>query len=203
MQKLPPPNKIMKLLRKDIISRFSEPITAQAQKTFKHNIVSKSLLFSLPTVVPTAWSFCSFCLFFVSPVTSEQEVCSKTYLSYSIYWYDAIVLSNDFDLLIVQSQNKILTKLQINSGQLNPIGDVANSKRCWSSRKCNCACELPAEVQLRLRVTRRSWQKLFAGKNFVKILVTAQTQLRSFSEQQRAFGNSNICNWTIFLPKEW
>ena len=66
---------------------------------------------------------------------------------------------------------------------------------CWSSRKCNCACALPAEVQLRLRVTRRSWQKLFAGKNFIKILVTAQTQLRSYSEQQRAFGNSNICNW--------
>ena len=37
---------------------------------------------------------------------------------------------------------------------------------CWSSRMCNCACALPAEVQLRLRVTRRSWQKLFAGKNF-------------------------------------
>ena len=63
---------------------------------------------------------------------------------------------------------------------------------CWSSRKCNCACALPTEVQL--RVTRRRWQKLFAGKNFVKILVTAQTQLRSYSEQQRAFGNSNICN---------
>ena len=65
---------------------------------------------------------------------------------------------------------------------------------CWSSLKCNCACALPAEVQLRLRVTRRSWQKLFAGKKFVKILMTAQTQLRSYSEQQRAFGNSNICN---------
>ena len=65
---------------------------------------------------------------------------------------------------------------------------------CWSSRKCNCACAIPAEVQLRLRVTRRSWQKLFAGKNFVKILVTAQTQLRLYSELQRAFGNSNICN---------
>ena len=64
---------------------------------------------------------------------------------------------------------------------------------CWSSRKCNCACTLPAEVQLRLRVTCRSWQKLFAGKNFVKILVTALTQLHSYSEQQRAFGNSNIC----------
>ena len=35
---------------------------------------------------------------------------------------------------------------------------------------------------------------LFAGKNFVKILVTAQTQVRSYSEQQRAFGNSNIFN---------
>ena len=69
---------------------------------------------------------------------------------------------------------------------------------CWSFRKCNCACALPAEVQLRLRVTRRSWQKLFADKNFVKILVTAQTQLRSYSEQQRAFGNSNICNCSNF-----
>ena len=66
---------------------------------------------------------------------------------------------------------------------------------CRSSRKCNCACALPAEVQLRLHVTRRSWQKLSAGKNFLKILVTAQTQLHSYSEQQRAFGNSNICNW--------
>ena len=46
-------------------------------------------------------------------------------------------------------------------------------------QKCNCT----------------SWQKLFAGKNFLKILVTAQTQLRSYSEQQRAFGKSNICNW--------
>ena len=63
------------------------------------------------------------------------------------------------------------------------------------SRKCNCACALPAEVQLRLCVTLRSWQKWFAGKNFVKILVTAQTQLRSYSEQQRAFGYSNISNW--------
>ena len=68
---------------------------------------------------------------------------------------------------------------------------IANAL-CWSSRKCNCACALPAEVQLRLGVTRRSWQKLFAGKNFVKILVTAQTQLRLYGEQQRAFGNSNI-----------
>ena len=67
---------------------------------------------------------------------------------------------------------------------------------CWSSRKCNCTCALPAEVQLRLRVTYRSRQKLFAGKNFIKILVTVQTQLRSYSEQQRAFGNNNICNST-------
>ena len=65
------------------------------------------------------------------------------------------------------------------------IGDVANSKR---------PLLIIPKVQLRLRVTRRSWQKLFAGKNFVKNLVTAQTQLRSYSEQQRVFGNSNICN---------
>ena len=70
------------------------------------------------------------------------------------------------------------------------IGDVVNSKR---------PLLIIPKVQLRLRVTRRSWQKLFAGKNFVKILVTAQTQLRSCSEQQRAFGNSNICilQWRI------
>ena len=61
---------------------------------------------------------------------------------------------------------------------------------CWSSRKCNYACALPAEVQLHLRVTRRSWQKLFAGKNFVKILVTAQTQLRSYSEQRLEIATS-------------
>ena len=72
---------------------------------------------------------------------------------------------------------------------------------CWSSRKCNCACALPAEVQLPLRVTRTCWQKLFAGKNFLKILETAQTQLRSYSEQQRAFGNSNICNWMMIRPE--
>ena len=82
---------------------------------------------------------------------------------------------------------------------------------CWSSRKCNCACMLPAEVQLHLRVTRRSCQKLFAGKNFVKILVTTQTQLHSYSEQQteqRAFGNSNICSWLTwtdwhYKPNAW
>ena len=61
---------------------------------------------------------------------------------------------------------------------------------CWSSRKCNCACALPAEVQLRLRITRRSWQKLFAGKNFGDCADAA-----AFIQwQQRAFGNSNICN---------
>ena len=70
---------------------------------------------------------------------------------------------------------------------------------CWSSRKCNCACALPAEVHLRLCVTHRSWQKLFTGKIFVKMLVTVQTQLRSYSEQQRAFGNSIICNWDSFI----
>ena len=71
-----------------------------------------------------------------------------------------------------------------------PVGDVANSKH---------PLLIIPKVQLRLRVTRRSWQKLSAGKNFVKILVTAQTQLHSYSEQQRAFGNSNICNWDIAL----
>ena len=76
-----------------------------------------------------------------------------------------------------------------------PIGDVANSKRpLLIILKVQLRLRVTAEVQLRLRVTRRSWQKLFAGKNFVKILVTAQTQLRSYSEHQRAFGNSNICN---------
>ena len=37
------------------------------------------------------------------------------------------------------------------------IGDVANSKR---------PLLIILKVQLRLRVTRRSWQKLSAGKNF-------------------------------------
>ena len=64
------------------------------------------------------------------------------------------------------------------------IEDVANSER---------PLLIIPKVQLRLRVTRRSWQKLFADKNFVENLVTAQTQLRSYSEQQRAFVNSNIC----------
>ena len=82
---------------------------------------------------------------------------------------------------------------------LKTIGEVANSKR---------PLLIIPKVQLRLRVTRSSatalacypqkLAKLFVGNNFVKILVTAQTQLRSYSEQQRAFGNSNICNCTIF-----
>ena len=71
---------------------------------------------------------------------------------------------------------------------LYKIGNVADSKR---------PLLIIPKVQLFLRVTRRSWQKLFAGKNFVKILVTAQTQLRSYSEQHRAFGNSNICNCIV------
>ena len=95
------------------------------------------------------------------------------------------------------------SKLCPKSGQLEML--LIPNALCWSSWKCNCACALPAEVQLRLCVTRRSWQKLFVGKNFVKILVTAQTQLRSYSEQQRAFGNSNICSWCMnglpFLQK--
>ena len=100
---------------------------------------------------------------------------------------------------------QIMVILVTGKTQIPQIGDVTNSKRpfCWSSRKCNCACVLLAEVQLRLRITRRSWQKFFAGKNFVKILVTAQTQLRSYSEQQRAFGNSNICNWSLMPGRKW
>ena len=64
--------------------------------------------------------------------------------------------------------------------QYEPIGDVANSKR---------PLLIIPKVQLRLRVTRRSatvlarypqkLAKIVAGKNFIKILVTAQTQLRS------------------------
>ena len=72
------------------------------------------------------------------------------------------------------------------------FGDVANSKR---------PLLIIPKVQLRLRVTRRSSQKLFAGKNFVKILVTAQTQLRSYSEQQRAFGNSLGSRREAFLSQ--
>ena len=62
---------------------------------------------------------------------------------------------------------------------------------CWSSPKCNCAARACA---LLFFFTRRSWQKLFAGKN----LVTAQTQLHLYSEQQGVFGISNICYCVIF-----
>ena len=83
----------------------------------------------------------------------------------------------------------------------NAVGDVANSKcpllvilkvqlrlcvTCRSAtalarypQKCNYTCSLPTEV-------RKSFLQ-------VKNLVTAQTQLRLYSEQQRAFGISNIC----------
>ena len=52
-------------------------------------------------------------------------------------------------------------------------------------QKFNCACALPAEV----------------GKSFllVKNLVTAQTQLRLYSEQQRAFGISNAIIVLLFV----
>ena len=62
-------------------------------------------------------------------------------------------------------------------GQLEML--LISNALCWSSRKCNCACALPAEV----------------GKSVLRVknLVTAQTQLRLYSEQQRAFGISNIC----------
>ena len=54
---------------------------------------------------------------------------------------------------------------------------------CWSSRKCNCTSALL------LVFICRSWQKFFVAKN----LLTAQMQLHQYSEQQRAFGISNIC----------
>ena len=47
----------------------------------------------------------------------------------------------------------------------------------------------PDSATALVRFTRRSWQEFFAGKNSV----TAQTQLRLYSEQQRAFGISDIC----------
>ena len=72
------------------------------------------------------------------------------------------------------------------------IGDVANSKS---------PLLIIMEVQLRLRVTRRILtvlacypQKLAKVFLRVKNLVTAQAQLHLYSEQQRAFGISNICN---------
>ena len=73
-------------------------------------------------------------------------------------------------------------------GHYMPIGDVANSKRplliILKVELCLCAlahyCSfLPADVG----------KSFFAGKN----LVAAQTQLRLYSEQQRAFEMSNIC----------
>ena len=55
------------------------------------------------------------------------------------------------------------------------IGDVANSKRpLLIIPKVQPRLHVTSRsATVRLRVTRRSWQKLFAGKNFVKILVTA------------------------------
>ena len=88
-------------------------------------------------------------------------------------------------------KSRIRTLHKIITNQLEML--LIPNALCWSSRKCNYACALPTEVQL-----RRSWQKLFAGKNFVKILVTAQTQLHSYSEQQRAFvATSAFCNWLL------
>ena len=56
---------------------------------------------------------------------------------------------------------------------------------CWSSWKCNCV--LHAEFV----------KKFLGGKN----LVTAQTQLCLYSEQQRA---SNIHNWVLrYLQRVW
>ena len=112
-----------------------------------------------------------------------------------VYTHEKCVLCNWGCAYCKYVMADIFPDCQRYTGCVSPIGDVANSKHpLLTSRKCNCACALPAEVQLRLRDTRRSWQKLFVGKNFAKSLVTAQTQLRSYSEQQRAFGNSNICN---------
>ena len=68
------------------------------------------------------------------------------------------------------------------------VGDIANSKR---------PLLIMAKEQLRLRapahycpfLPAEVGKRFFAGKN----LVTAQTQLRLYSELQRAFGISNIC----------
>ena len=69
---------------------------------------------------------------------------------------------------------------------------------CWSSRKCNCACALPRKSATALaRYPQKLAKICLRVKNFVKILVTAQTHLCSYGEQQRAFGNSNICNWGV------
>ena len=73
------------------------------------------------------------------------------------------------------------------------IGDVANSRR---------PLLIIAKVQLSLRVLPVKVRRrcffffFFAGKT----LGTAQTQFHLYSEQQRAFGISNICYYFILLP---
>ena len=53
-----------------------------------------------------------------------------------------------------------------------------------------------AKVQLRLRfLPAEVGRSFFVDKN----LVTAQMQLRLYSEQQRAFWISNICYWVIVV----
>ena len=66
---------------------------------------------------------------------------------------------------------------------LSSIGDVANSKCPLLSWKCKCVCTFYPKKLAKVF-------SFFVGKN----LVTAQTQLRLNSEQQRAFGIGNICN---------
>ena len=79
------------------------------------------------------------------------------------------------------------------------IGDVANFQTpsidlsaialARYPQKCYCACALRTEVG----------KSFFAGKN----LVTAQAQLRFNSEQQRAFGISNICYFNYRWLWHW
>ena len=143
------------------------------------------------------------------PIHSQQHqdhICQLVHHSlYTIRYYNLLKKNSFLKVMHILNLNKPVFKYkdkvtaryqnQVTTPELEML--LIPNALCWSSQKFNCACTLPAEVQLRLRVTCRSWQKLFVGKNFVKILVTAQTQLRSHSEQQRAFGNSNICNWAI------
>ena len=109
-------------------------------------------------------------------------------------------------ILGVMLQCTILAKLD-NSAvyrrvNLAVIGDVANSKR---------PLLIVLKVQLRLRVTRRSatalarypqkLAKIVAGKNFVKILVTAQTQLRSTVNNRGRLETATSAIVPLYDPK--
>ena len=91
---------------------------------------------------------------------------------------------------------KPVTSIKIDKYQTNTFssGNVANSK-------CPLLIIMKVQLHLRLHAHYCSFLPAEVGKSFLHIkIVTAQTQLCLYSEQQRAFGISNICysTWLQF-----